>query len=72
MSGHIDSWDMPGSTGAMDDGQGWATGWQAINNIRALVESGVIDPPKRTLRVAHWAAEEWGSQGASDYWVSPP
>lgn len=70
MSGHIDSWDMPGSTGAMDDGQGWATGWQAVNNIRALVDAGVLPPPKRTLRVAHWAAEEWGSQGASDYWMS--
>lgn len=70
MSGHIDSWDIPGSDGAMDDGQGWATGWTAIENIRRMSEAGLVPAPKRTLRVTSWVAEEWGSQGAADYWTS--
>ena len=76
MSGHMDSWDF--GSGAMDDGQGWATGWTAMEAIERLTQlSGggespapVLQPPKRTLRTIHWAAEEWGSQGASDYWDS--
>ena len=76
MSGHFDSWDF--GSGAMDDGQGWAVGWTATEIIKRLTESAgggeapepVLHPPKRTIRTIHWAAEEWGSQGAADYWAS--
>ena len=76
MSGHMDSWDF--GSGAMDDGQGWATGWTAMEAIAQLTQASgggespapVLPAPKRTLRTIHWAAEEWGSQGAADYWSS--
>jgi carboxypeptidase Q len=76
FSGHMDSWDF--GSGAMDDGQGWATGWTAMETIAQLTQASgggeapapVLPPPKRTLRTIHWAAEEWGSQGAADYWSS--
>eukprot|EP01044_Picomonas_judraskeda_P012306 COSAG03_NODE_1753_length_3569_cov_2.545821_3_plen_640_part_00 len=76
MSGHMDSWDF--GSGAMDDGQGWAVGWTATEIIKRLTEQSgggespapVLTAPKRTIRTIHWAAEEWGSQGAADYWTS--
>ena len=48
---------------------------EAIERLTQLAGGGespapVLQPPKRTLRTIHWAAEEWGSQGASDYWDS--
>jgi carboxypeptidase Q len=76
MSGHMDSWDN--GLGAMDDGQGWACGWAAMEVIQRLTsqsgggrgaERAALPPPKRTIRTIHWAAEEWGSQGAADYWT---
>jgi len=72
----MDSWDF--GSGAMDDGQGWAVGWTATEIIKRLTEQAgggespapVLPAPKRTIRTIHWAAEEWGSQGAADYWSS--
>jgi carboxypeptidase Q len=48
---------------------------EAIERLTQLAGGGespapVLQPPKRTLRTIHWAAEEWGSQGAADYWDS--
>ena len=76
FSGHMDSWDF--GSGAMDDGQGWAVGWTATELIKQLTQAAgggeapnpVVQAPKRTIRTIHWAAEEWGSQGAADYWSS--
>uniref|UniRef100_A0A915L522 Carboxypeptidase Q n=1 Tax=Romanomermis culicivorax TaxID=13658 RepID=A0A915L522_ROMCU len=56
ISGHLDSWDV--GTGAMDDGGGVVTAWQALSAIKAL---GL--KPKRTIRAVFWTAEEQGYLG---------
>lgn len=60
LGGHIDSWDV--GQGAMDDGGGVVTAWEALKLIKKL---GLR--PKRTIRVVAWTNEENGSRGANGY-----
>jgi carboxypeptidase Q len=60
MGGHIDSWDV--GQGAMDDGAGCVSAWEALRLIKQL---GVR--PKRTIRVVFWTNEEIGLGGGTAY-----
>jgi carboxypeptidase Q len=60
VSGHIDSWDV--GQGAMDDGGGAMSAWEAVRLMRKL---GLR--PRRTVRVVLWVNEENGLAGARGY-----
>ena len=60
VSGHMDSWDI--TPGAIDDGGGVVSAWEAVRLMRAL---GLR--PRRTVRVVLWANEENGLRGAKSY-----
>ncbi|KAK9679347.1 hypothetical protein K7432_016313, partial [Basidiobolus ranarum] len=60
ISGHIDSWDV--GVGALDDGGGAFTSWEALRLISQLPT-----PPRRTVRVVFWVDEEFGATGARAY-----
>lgn len=60
FGGHIDSWDV--GQGAMDDGGGCFTGWEALRLIKKL---GL--KPKRTMRLVFWTNEENGVKGGAQY-----
>jgi carboxypeptidase Q len=60
VSGHFDSWDV--GQGAMDDGGGAMSAWEAVRIMYAL---GLR--PRRTVRVVLWTNEENGSAGAHGY-----
>jgi len=60
LGGHFDSWH--GGTGATDDGTGVAAAMEAVRILESL---GV--KPRRTVRVALWAAEEEGLIGSRTY-----
>jgi carboxypeptidase Q len=60
LGGHIDSWDV--GQGAMDDGGGVVSAWEALRLIKQLKLQ-----PKRTIRVVAWVNEEMGGRGADAY-----
>lgn len=60
LGAHLDSWDL--GTGALDDGAGVAIVMAAAKLIRDLPE-----PPRRTLRVVLYGAEEFGLVGGKAY-----
>ena len=60
LGGHIDSWDV--GQGAMDDGGGVVSAWEALRLIKQL---GL--KPRRTIRVVAWVNEEMGGRGADAY-----
>ena len=60
LGAHLDSWH--GGTGATDNAAGCAVMMEAARIIKAI---GV--QPKRTIRVALWAAEEQGLLGSRAY-----
>jgi len=62
FSGHLDSWDGPGSQGAQDNGTGCAVMLEAA---RILMAAGV--KPKRTIRFCLWTGEEQGLFGSRGY-----
>ena len=62
ISGHIDSWDGPGSMGTTDNGTGSAV---TIEAARILTSLGVR--PKRTIRFCLWGGEEQGLLGSKGY-----
>ena len=62
VSGHFDSWDGPGSQGALDNGNGSAVTMEAA---RILMASGA--KPKRTIRFILWSGEEQGLFGSVGY-----
>jgi len=62
FSGHLDSWDGPGSTGTQDNGTGSSV---TLEVARILMESGV--KPKRTIRFCLWGGEEQGLFGSAGY-----
>ena len=62
FSGHLDSWDGPGSTGTQDNGTGCAV---MLEVARILMDSGV--KPKRTIRFCLWGGEEQGLFGSTEY-----
>lgn len=62
VSGHLDSWDGPGSQGALDNGTGSST---ALEAARILMKAGA--KPKRTIRFILWTGEEQGLFGSAGY-----
>lgn len=65
LGGHLDSWHS--ATGATDNAIGCATMMEAARIINALVKSGAIKAPRRTIRVALWSGEEQGLLGSQAY-----
>jgi carboxypeptidase Q len=62
VSGHLDSWDGPGSEGALDNGTGTMV---ALEAARILMKTGAR--PKRTIRFILWTGEEQGLYGSRAY-----
>ncbi len=62
VSGHLDSWDGPGSEGAQDNGTGTMV---ALEAARILCKVGA--KPKRTIRFIMWSGEEEGLLGSLAY-----
>ena len=58
IGGHLDSWDL--GTGALDDGAG-----VAITVAAAKLIAGLPQPPRRTIRVALFGAEEVGQSNVA-------
>lgn len=67
VSGHLDSWDGPGSEGALDNGTGTMV---ALEACRILQASGA--KPKRTIRFIMWTGEEQGLLGSRAYVQAHP
>lgn len=63
VSGHLDSWNGPGSQGATDNGTGSSVTLEAA---RLLMAAGA--KPKRTIRFILWTGEEQGLLGSRE-WV---
>ncbi|MCH8824871.1 MAG: M20/M25/M40 family metallo-hydrolase [Planctomycetes bacterium] len=62
VSGHLDSWDGPGSTATQDNGTGSCVTLEAA---RILMAAGA--KPKRTIRFILWGGEEQGLLGSRAY-----
>lgn len=62
VCGHLDSWDGPGSQGAIDNATGSMVTLEAA---RILMAAGAR--PKRTIRFCLWTGEEQGLLGADAY-----
>jgi len=62
VSGHLDSWNGPGSQGASDNGTGSVA---TIEAARILMAAGA--KPKRTIRFILWTGEEQGLLGSTAY-----
>lgn len=62
VSGHLDSWNGPGSQGALDNGVGTCTAMEA-----ARILTRVEAQPKRTIRFILWTGEEQGLFGSKAY-----
>jgi carboxypeptidase Q len=60
VSGHLDSWDI--GAGAMDDGGGMVSAWEAVRLIASLGLKA-----DRTIRAIGWLDEESGGVGAEQY-----
>jgi hypothetical protein len=60
LSAHFDSWD--GASGATDNG----TGSVLMMEVMRILKQ-VYPRPKRTIRVGHWTAEEFGLVGSRAY-----
>jgi hypothetical protein len=62
VSGHLDSWNSPGSQGANDNGTGTCV---ALETARILAATHT--KPKRTIRFILWSGEEEGLLGSKGY-----
>src|SRR5690606_18097550 len=62
ISGHLDSWNGPGSQGVVDNGTGSAVTLEA-----ARILAAVGAKPKRTIRFILWTGEEQGLLGSRAY-----
>ena len=62
ISGHLDSWDGPGSKGTQDNGTGSAVTLEAARILMAVGAK-----PKRTIRFILWSGEEQGLLGSRAY-----
>lgn len=62
VSGHLDSWDGPGSQGVVDNATGSAVTLEAARILAAAKVK-----PKRTIRFIWWTGEEQGLLGARAY-----
>ena len=61
LAAHLDSWDL--GTGAIDDGAGVAI---VTTAAKLILDRG--DAPRRTIRVVLFANEEFGKDGAKQYY----
>jgi carboxypeptidase Q len=62
VSGHLDSWDGPGSQGANDNGTGTVVTLEAARILMAAHAK-----PDRTIRFIDWTGEEQGLLGSRAY-----
>ena len=62
ISGHLDSWNGPGSQGTTDNGTGSSV---TIETARILTAAGAR--PERTIRFILWCGEEQGLLGSKSY-----
>lgn len=62
VSGHLDSWNGPGSQGTTDNGTGSAVTLEAARILMAAKAK-----PKRTIRFILWTGEEQGLLGSAAY-----
>lgn len=62
ISGHLDSWDGPGSKATQDNGTGSAVTLEAARILMAVGAK-----PKRTIRFILWSGEEQGLLGSREY-----
>lgn len=62
VSGHLDSWDGPGSRGTTDNGTGSSVTLEAARLLAAAKAK-----PKRTIRFVLWTGEEQGLLGSVAY-----
>lgn len=62
ISGHLDSWDGPGSQGCTDNGTGTVVTLEAARILMAANAK-----PKRTIRFINWTGEEQGLLGSKAY-----
>jgi len=62
VSGHLDSWDGPGSRGTTDNATGSAVTMEAARILAAAMAK-----PKRTIRFILWTGEEQGLLGSTAY-----
>lgn len=62
VSGHLDSWDGPGSTATQDNGTGSCVTLEAARLLMAADAK-----PKRTIRFILWGGEEQGLLGSRAY-----
>jgi hypothetical protein len=62
VSGHLDSWNGPGSQGTTDNGTGSAVTLEAARILAAAKAK-----PKRTIRFILWTGEEQGLLGSGPY-----
>jgi carboxypeptidase Q len=60
LSAHFDSWD--GASGATDNGTGTVMMMEVMRILKQAYPR-----PKRTIRVGHWTAEEFGLVGSKAY-----
>jgi len=65
LGGHSDSWDV--GQGAIDDGGGLFSAWEALKIIHDLIKAGTLMRPRRTIRVVLWVDEEVSQRGAATY-----
>lgn len=68
VSGHLDSWDGPGSRGATDNGTGTVVTLEAARILAAVLrDAPPASRPRRTIRFVHWTGEEQGLLGSREY-----
>jgi len=67
VSGHIDSWDGPGSQGTVDNGTGTSVTIEAARILAAAIADNPDARPKRTIRFILWTGEEQGLLGSRAY-----
>ncbi|MBL8756946.1 MAG: M20/M25/M40 family metallo-hydrolase [Phycisphaerae bacterium] len=68
ISGHLDSWDGPGSEGCTDNGTGSAVTLEAARILATVLKDAPPEArPKRTIRFIHWTGEEQGLLGSAAY-----
>lgn len=68
VTGHLDSWDGPGSRGATDNGTGTAVTMEAARILAAVLrDAPPASRPRRTIRFVHWTGEEQGLLGSREY-----
>ncbi len=67
VSGHLDSWDGPGSQGTIDNGTGSSVTIEAARILAAAIDGDPDRRPKRTIRFILWSGEEQGLLGSRAY-----